>query len=403
MSLPDPAARPPRSPSGMLRSHPRTLVLVVVVCVAAIGAVAAIVLRPASSTKKPAARQPAPTAAPQVEAQSGILIDATSGTVLWAKHPDRRLPPASCTKIMTALLVLEREHDLQKLATVPVIPLPQSVGIGLLPGQRISVWQALRALLVKSANDAALTLATYVAGDEPSFVALMNRRAQQLGLSHTHFENCRGTPQPGHVSSARDLATLGRFAMRDPRFREIVHTRTAVISWPPDHAVEVTSHNRLLHYPWGNGIKTGATSQSGMVLVGSGKPGLVPLIVVTMHEPSRDQEERDAVSLFTWGSAQYSRRTLARPGDVVATVPLKGGGRVALTVGGAPLTAVVRDGAAVSIRRVLPTRFTAKPHDGAVVGQAGYWSDGVRVAVATLVTAGTAASATPSADSSAAP
>jgi D-alanyl-D-alanine carboxypeptidase (penicillin-binding protein 5/6) len=401
MSLPDPAARPPRSPSGVLRSHPWTLVLIAVVCLAAVGAVVAILRQPTSSTRKPAPRPPVPAAPPKVEAQSGILIDATSGTVLWSKHPDRRLPPASCTKIMTALLVLEREHDIQNLATVPAIPLPQTVGIGLLPGQRISVWQALRALLIKSANDAALTLASYVAGDEPSFVALMNQRAQQLGLSHTHFENSRGTPQPGHVSSARDLATLGRFAMRDPRFREIVHTRTAVITWPPDHSVEVASHNRLLHYPWGNGIKTGATSQSGMVLVGSGQPGLVPLIVVTMHEPTRDQEERDAVSLFTWGSAQYARRTLVRPGDVVVTVPLKGGGRVALTVG-APLTAVVRAGATVSSRRAVPARLTQKPPGGAVVGRAGYWSDGVRVAVTTLVAAG-AASAAPSPGSSAAP
>ena len=103
--------------------------------------------------------------------------------------------------------------------------------------------------------------------------------------------------------------------MRDARFRELVGTRTAVITWPPDHAVNVTSHNRLLDYPWGDGVKTGATSASGMVLVGSGRPGLVPLIVVTMHEPTRDQEERDAVRLFKWGSAQYARRTFVAAGE----------------------------------------------------------------------------------------
>ena len=117
--------------------------------------------------------------------------------------------------------------------------------------------------MVKSANDAALTLASYVGGSEKKFTRLMNQRARQLGLTHTHFMNCRGTPEDGHYSSARDLATLGRFAMRDATFRELVRTKTAVIRYPPDAAVPVENHNRLLDYPWGDGIKTGATTQIG--------------------------------------------------------------------------------------------------------------------------------------------
>ena len=338
---------------------------------------------------------------PDVQAEGAILVEAQSGTVLWANAPDRRLPPASCTKIMTALIVLEHVHDLKSYATVPPIHLPQTVGIGLLPGERITIEQALRALIVKSANDAALTLATYIAGDEPSFVRLMNARAQELGLTRTHFENCRGTPQPGHVSTARDLAALGRFAMRDARFRELAGTRTAVITWPPDHSVTVTSHNRLLRYPWGDGIKTGATSQSGMVLVGAGRPGLVPLIVVTMHEPNRDQEERDAVGLLRWGSAQYARKTLVSAGEVVTTVRLAGGGRVALAAA-APLTAVVRTAAVVKTRRAVPARLPLLPPAGTVIGRAGYWADGVRVATVSLVAAGTAP-ASPRPSSSASP
>ena len=253
------------------------------------------------------------TAPPEVKAVSGILIERDSGEVLWSKSPDRELPPASCTKIMTALLTLEHVDDLDAMATVPDIPLPQKVGVDLAPGDRISVGQALRALLVKSANDAALTLASHVAGSEKQFVSMMNRRAEQLGLTHTHFMNCRGTPEDGHYSSARDLATLGRFAMRDATFRELVRTRAAVIRYPPDAAVRVENHNRLLGYPWGDGIKTGATAVSGKVLVGSGKPGPVALIVVTMSEPTRDQEVKDAVALFKWGTAEYLRRSAASP------------------------------------------------------------------------------------------
>jgi D-alanyl-D-alanine carboxypeptidase (penicillin-binding protein 5/6) len=238
-------------------------------------------------------------------------MERDTGRVLWSKAPDRELPPASCTKIMTALLVLEHVTDLDAYATVPRIPLPQKVGVDLRPGDRITVREALTALMVKSANDAALTLASYVAGNEEAFTKLMNARAAELGLTHTHFVNCRGTPRPGHYSSARDLATLGQVAMRDAVFRELVRTKTAVIRYPPDAAVPGENHNRLLDYPWGDGIKTGATDVSGMVLVGSGKPGPVALIVVTMHEPTRDQEVKDAVALFEWGTAEYLRRPAA--------------------------------------------------------------------------------------------
>ena len=170
--------------------------------------------------------------------------------------------------------------------------------------------------MTKSANDACVTLATAVGGSEARFVRLMNRRAAQLGLTHTRFVNSRGSPKPGHYSCARDLARLGRYAMRDADFRDLVGTKTRVITWPPSHSVTVTSHNRLLDYAWGDGIKTGATKQSKMVLVGSGRPGplKVPLIVVTMREPTRDQEEKDAVALFFWGAGLYEDRQLVARG-----------------------------------------------------------------------------------------
>jgi serine-type D-Ala-D-Ala carboxypeptidase (penicillin-binding protein 5/6) len=253
------------------------------------------------------------TAPPQVKAWTGILMERKTGRVLWSKDPERELPPASCTKIMTALLTLEHVEDLDAYAIVPDIPLPQKVGVGLEPGDRITVREALTALLVKSANDAALTLASYVAGSERRFADLMNRRSRELGLTHTHFMNSRGTPQKGHYSCARDLAVLGRFAMHDPTFRELVATKHAVIRYPPGAAVTVENHNRLLDYPWGDGIKTGATTASGMVLVGSGRPGPVALIVVTMHEPTRGQEVRDAVALFKWGTDEYVRRSAGSP------------------------------------------------------------------------------------------
>jgi serine-type D-Ala-D-Ala carboxypeptidase (penicillin-binding protein 5/6) len=296
--------RPARRARGVVR---RAAALPVVAAAAVL-----LVLAGCGGADEPAP-SPTGTTPPEVQAWTGILVERASGRVLWSKDADRELPPASCTKIMTALLTLEHVDDLDAYATVPDIPLPQSVGVDLRPGDRITVREALTALLVKSANDAALTLASYVGGNEKKFTRLMNERARQLGLTHTHFKNCRGTPVDGHYSSARDLATLGRVAMKDATFRELVRTRTAVIRYPPDAAVPVENHNRLLDYPWGDGIKTGATSKSGKVLVGSGKPGPVALIVVTMHEPTRDQEVEDALALFTWGTAEYLRRSAPSP------------------------------------------------------------------------------------------
>ena len=138
------------------------------------------------------------------------MISRTTGDVLWSKNPGLRLPPASCTKIMTALLVLEHYSDLSRYLRAPAsVTEQQSVAIGLRPGDRITVRQALRAMLVKSANDATVTLAVGVAGSERAFVRQMNRRAAKLGLTHTHYVNSRGKDATGHYTSARDLATLG--------------------------------------------------------------------------------------------------------------------------------------------------------------------------------------------------
>jgi D-alanyl-D-alanine carboxypeptidase (penicillin-binding protein 5/6) len=289
---------------------------------------AALLLAAATLALATACGDPAPTQTqesspgpPHVRAWSGILVERETGTVLWSKEPDRELPPASTTKIMTALLVLERVRDLDEWATVPEIPIPQKVGVDLMPGDRITVREALYALLVESANDAALTLATHVAGSERKFVVLMNRRARELGLTHTHFTNSRGTAEPGLFSSARDLATLARKAMRKATFRRIVATRETVITYPPDGSVPIRNHNRLLRYEWADGVKTGSNDASGKVLVGSGKPGAVALIVVTLHQRTREEEVADAVALFTWGTAEYLRRSAASAQPAAAASP----------------------------------------------------------------------------------
>ena len=360
----------------ILRGHPALLFVVVAFGAALLSGV--VLATTSSRVPAAAGAETAAATAPRVRAASGILIDRRTGRVLWSKSADLRLAPASCTKIMTALLVLERYRDLDRMVRAPaVVTGHQKVAIGLRPGDRISVRQALRAVMIKSANDACVTLATAVAGSETGFVKLMNRRAAQLGLTRTRFVNSRGTAEAGHRSSARDLARLGRHAMRDARFRDLVGSRARVITWPPSHTVKVTSHNRLLDYPWGDGIKTGSTRQSLRVLVGSGKPGLVPLIVVTMRELTRDQEERDAIALFTWGSAQYEQRQIVAAGDVVAELTVDGEPPVGVAAT-AGLTAVVRRAATVNLVFDLPPEPLApRPADGDLLGTVTYRSDGL--------------------------
>ena len=354
------------------------LLLAVTALAAAIAARATSAAADATSISAPDSLAATAQAAPGVQARGGILIDRRSGRILWSKNPDLRLAPASCTKIMTALLVLERYRDLDRMVRAPAsVTEFQQVAIGLRPGDRISLRQALRALMTKSANDACVTLATAVGGSEARFVTLMNRRARQLGLTRTRFVNSRGTPMPGHYASARDLARLGRYAMRDARFRDLVGAKTRVITWPPAHRVSVTSHNRLLDYPWGDGIKTGSTKQSLRVLVGSGKPGLVPLIVVTMREPTRDQEERDAVALFTWGSALYESRQIVAAGEVVGRVQVTGDAPVDV-VAGTGLTATLRKAATPALAVDLPAEpLPVRPVEGTKLGTATYRSDGL--------------------------
>ena len=199
-----------------------TLASLVAALAALVALLVVVALPPGTPSVAPAAAPAPELPRPGVSALSAVVMDRASGVILYAKAPRRHLPTASLTKIMTAMLVLERAPDLEEYVEVPAAAVGQhGAGIGLHPGDTIKVRQLLLGLMVRSATDCAVTLATEIAGDEPSFVRLMNRRAAQLGLKDTHFVNCTGLNVPGHYSCARDLSELGRVAMRDPRFRSL--------------------------------------------------------------------------------------------------------------------------------------------------------------------------------------
>lgn len=217
-------------------------------------------------------------------AASAILVDANTGQLLWQLHPHERRHVASTTKIMTALLALRKlaPDDIVTVdRSVPRVPLVRE---GLRAGERVPAWKLFYSLLLYSGNDDALALAIAAGGDKWTFVRQMNAEAHALGLDDTHFSTPSGVVDADNYSSAWDLAGLTRVAMRDPRFRQIVHTKVEHVSWTaPTYAKIYVNNNRLLReYPGANGVKTGYTHKSGPCLVASATRHGVTLVAVVL-------------------------------------------------------------------------------------------------------------------------
>src|SRR3954468_10038778 len=224
---------------------------------------------------------------PALLGRSAILVDGSSGRVLWSLHPHQRRQIASTTKIMTALLALRKlaPHDLVTVdKSVPRVPLVRE---GLRAGERVEAWKLFYAMLLYSGNDDALALAIAAGGTKWHFVHQMNVEARILGLHDTHFVSPSGVVDAGNYSSAWDLAALTRVAMRNPRFRHIVRTPRKEVAWSaPTFAKVYVNNNRLLtSYPGANGVKTGYTHKAGPCLVASATRRGVSLIAVVFDSP----------------------------------------------------------------------------------------------------------------------
>ena len=226
---------------------------------------------------------------------------------------------ASITKLMTALVALER-LSLDDVVTVP--PVAARVGestLDLRAGQRISVRDLLIGTLVPSANDAATTLAVAAGGSEAHFVALMNRKAAELGLRGTHYRNPHGLDEPGHTSTARDTAVLVRDALRVPAIRRYVGMSRATLS---DGRVVESTDNLLGHVRGLVGGKTGHTFDAGWSQAAFARAGGVGITAVVLGSPSEAQRDADLSALLRFGLDSYRRVTVVDPGRTYATLPV---------------------------------------------------------------------------------
>jgi serine-type D-Ala-D-Ala carboxypeptidase (penicillin-binding protein 5/6) len=242
------------------------------------------------------------TFSPALLGKSAILVDGSTGRVLWTFHARERRQIASTTKIMTALLALRRlrPHDVVTIdKSVPRVPLVRE---GLRAGEQVEAWKLFYAALLYSGNDSALALAIAAGGTKWHFVHQMNVEARILGLRDTHFVSPSGVVDVGNYSSAWDLAALTRVAMRNARFRHIVRTPHKQVPWAaPTFSKIYVNNNRLLtSYPGANGVKTGYTHRAGPCLVASATRHGVSLIAVVLDSPDM---YTDAKRLLDFGFA----------------------------------------------------------------------------------------------------
>ena len=257
--------------------------------------------------------------APAVSAASAVLLDAESGRVLYAKDENTPRAIASTTKLMTALVAAEYlDGDLSGRVEIK----PQWTGIEgtslyLEAGEESDIKTLFYGLLLHSGNDAAVALAGICGGDVETFVGWMNQRAQDLGMTNTHFSDPNGLGDADHYASALDMAKLGAACLKNPTVAQILATKTITLE-----GRQLTNHNKLLwQYEGCTGMKTGYTRQAGRTLVSSAQRDGQTLICVTLND--RD-DWNDHKSLLDYGFANYPRRVLAQEGEALAQVPLTG-------------------------------------------------------------------------------
>ena len=263
-----------------------------------------------------------------LSAQKAILMDGITGQVRYEKDVDSQSLIASTTKIMTALIVCEQCNVLDRMR----IP-KEAVGIEgssmyLQEGEILTVQELLYGLMLRSGNDAAVALAIYCGGTVEGFAELMNDKARILGMKNSHFVNPNGLDAPGHYSTARDLAILAAYAMKNPLFRQTVSTRTVTAG-----NRYLTNHNKLLWRLEGaDGVKTGYTKAAGRILVSSATRQGRNLVAVTINAPN---DWNDHIELLEKGFKSYQLQEIVEEGQIMGYVEIAGGqrGRVQLLAG----------------------------------------------------------------------
>lgn len=322
----------------------------------------------------------------RVTATAALLVDAGTGQVLYDRSAYLRWPPASTTKIMTALVALERAR-LDSLIEVSrsAARFREGTVVGLPEHARIPLRDLLYALMLPSGNDVALAIAEGVGGSVPAFVDLMNERAMELGATQTHFTAPHGLYDPDHYTTAYDLSLIARAAMQYPTFREIVQTRSWMLALPGRPARRLFNHNRFLsRFRGADGIKTGYVHESGLTLVASATHDRWRLIAVVLHSGDL---YGDATRLMNLGFTRYRPTLLASTGDSLTALNIVGADAPLIGTVGVPVYADLTAADTVERRVALDDHLTLPIRRGTRMGEVRFYASGHLLRAVPLVSA----------------
>ena len=309
-------------------------------------------------------------ALPNVTATAAIVIEASTGHVLYERNPDQHMFPASTTKMMTLITALEG-NKFDEIVTVGSGAYnAEGSTLWLEVGEKIPLGELLYGMMLISGNDGAIAIAEHCGGNVPDFAAKMTQRAHDLGAVNTNFTNANGLPDPNHYTTARDLAIMAAHGFTLPHFEEICSTKEISFPWVHDDTKLLRNENQMLwFYRGANGIKTGYTDAAGRCLVTSAKQNGVQLIAVVLDSL---YIWNDSIFMLDYGFGRVSSQSLIKAGEVVKTLPITSGRRKSMqvkTAGEIIMPVFEGDANAYEIVYDLPDTLTAPITAGEAIGK----------------------------------
>ncbi len=338
-----------------------------------------------------------PSAQLDVNAKAAVLMEASTGQILYESNPDEQLPIASVTKIMTMLLIMEAldSGKIQMDEMVTASERAKSMGgstMFLETGEQLSVHDMLKGIAVASANDGCVAMAEHIAGSEAGFVQMMNDRAKELGMEHTQFVNTNGLDADGHYSSARDVAIMSRALISHEKIFEFT---TIWMDSLRDGKFQLANTNKLVRfYKGANGLKTGSTSKAKCCLSGTAKRDDMQLIAVVLGAPTSKERFASASSMLDYGFANYAVKKQVTQDESLGTVKVtKGEADVVNAVAKDTYSMLSAKGAQSAIEKnvQLDSEICAPVEKGQVIGKAEIVSDGQVIAQVDVVAGETVA------------
>ena len=258
-----------------------------------------------------------------ITAESAILLDATTGQILYQKNIHQPRPPASTTKIMTGILAIENGNLTDEVEASIKAAHEGGSSIYLSPGEKLTLEELIYGLLIKSGNDAAVAIAQHIGGSIDNFAQMMNFKAKQVGALNTNFKNPNGLPQEGHLTTAYDLAKITRYALKNDLFAKVVATPKKRISWPGHNWDRILNNtNKLLaRSDFVDGVKTGYTKAAGRCLVASATKDGRQLISVVLKS---NQMWQDSLNLLNYGYDHFKKINIVNQGEIVDQIEVSG-------------------------------------------------------------------------------